>query len=82
LSSFHWPVHNKRWIADPDKGIAFGAYVVAGTLGAEENTWDLVNEFVAVKDGLIREVRVVMAHTPKETASVWPEDSARSYFAL
>ncbi|KAF2416405.1 hypothetical protein EJ08DRAFT_703668 [Tothia fuscella] len=79
LSKFKWPIQNRRWIADPDMGIAFGAYIVQGTFGEDDNTWDLVNEFIAVKDGLIREVRAIMEHVPKGTNAIWPEDTARTY---
>jgi hypothetical protein len=79
LATFHWQVENRRWIADAEKGVAFGSYIVQGTLGADDNTWDIVNEYVAVKDGAIREIRAVMVHEPKGIKAVWPEDSTRSY---
>jgi len=74
LSTYKWPVDNRRWIADEEKGVAFGSYIVRGALGEKGDPWDLVNEFVAVKDGMMREVRAIMVHSTNGIKAVWPED--------
>jgi hypothetical protein len=45
-------------------------------------TGDYINEYLAVKDGKLREIRAVMIYSKKDIKSVWPEDSTRPYSAL
>lgn len=79
LEQFKWPVENRRWIADLETGVAFGSMVFRGALQMPVDTGNVVNEFVAVKDGRIREIRAVVAYARRDIKSVWPEDGARSY---
>lgn len=82
LQQFKWPVDNRRWIADTETGVAFGSMIFRGALNVSADTGDLVNEFLAVKDGLIREVRAVMIYGKKDLPAVWPEDATRAYEGL
>jgi len=82
LQQFKWPVENRRWIADTETGVAFGSMNFRGALQGPADTGDLINEFLAVKDGKIREIRAVMVYGKKDIASVWPEDGVRGYAAL
>jgi hypothetical protein len=45
-------------------------------------TGDYINEYIAVKDGKLREIRAVMIYSKRDISSVWPEDSTRSYASL
>jgi hypothetical protein len=82
LEEFKWPVENRRWIADMETGVAFGSMIFRGALQMPVDTGDLVNKFLAVKDGKIREIRAVLAYAKKDIAAVWPEDGTRTYSAL
>ncbi|RDI83821.1 hypothetical protein Vi05172_g6172 [Venturia inaequalis] len=79
LEQFKWPIENRRWIADLETGIAFGSMIFRGALQTPAETGDVVNEFIAVKDGRIREIRAAVAYSKKDIKSAWPEDATRSY---
>jgi hypothetical protein len=82
LQQFKWPVDNRRWIADTETGVAFGSMIFRGALKVPADTGDLINEFLAVKNGKIREIRAVMIYGKKDVKTVWPEDGTRSYNGL
>lgn len=80
LEQFKWPVENRRWIADLETGVAFGSMIFRGTSSTTvTDTGDVVNTFIAVKDGKIREIRAIEAYVKKDIKPTWPEDAKRSY---
>jgi hypothetical protein len=81
LQQFKWPVENRRWIADTETGVAFGAMIFRGALNVPTDTGDLINEFLAVKEGRIREIMAVMVYAKRDIGAVWPEDGTRVYGA-
>ncbi|KAF2423754.1 hypothetical protein EJ08DRAFT_723772 [Tothia fuscella] len=82
MQQFKWPVANRRWIADSETGIAFGVFIFRGALLVNNATGDYINEYIAVKDGKLREIRAVMIYSAKDIKPVWPEDASRPYAAL
>lgn len=79
LDQFKWPVEDRRWLADLETGVAFGSMIFRGALQTPAETGDVVHEFIAVKDGRIREIRAAVAYSTKDIVSVWPEDKVRGY---
>lgn len=79
LEQLKWPVEQRRWIADLETGVAFGSMIFRGALQMPDDTGDLANEFIAVKDGKIREIRAAVAYSKKDINAMWPEDTTRSY---
>jgi hypothetical protein len=82
MQQFKWPVDNRRWIADKETGVAFGVFIFRGALLVNNATGDYINEYIAVKEGKLREIRAVMIYSDKNVKSVWPEDKQRSYNGL
>lgn len=82
MQQFRWPVDNRRWIADRDTGVAFGVFIFRGALLVNNATGDYINEYIAVKEGRLREIRAVMIYSDKNVKSVWPEDRERRYHGL
>jgi hypothetical protein len=82
LQQFKGPVDNRRWIADTETGVAFGAFILRGALNVSADTGELINNFLAVKDGALREIRAGMVYGKRDIKGVWPEDKERGYGAL
>jgi hypothetical protein len=59
-----------------------GVFIFRGALNVGNQTGDYINEYLAVKDGKLREIRAVMINSKKDIKSVWPEDSTRPYASL
>jgi hypothetical protein len=81
MQQFKWPVDSRRWIADIETGVAFGAFIFRGALMVNNKTGDYINEYLKIKDGKIHEIRAVMIYSDRYIKGVWPEDSERNYKA-